>query len=547
MPFERASGILLHPTSFPGAFGIGDLGDTAYQFIDFMVESGQTIWQVLPLGTTGYGNSPYMSYSAIAGNPLLVSPERLAAAGWLYPSDWYDLPVWQDIQAQSPGKVDYAKAIACKMYLLQLAFERFQADTNAEPKLKFAQFCQSQAAWLDDYALFMALLHANDGCEWSEWQFAGSADVARRDPAAVQAARQHYGDEIVYHQFVQFCFWQQWGELKRYANRFAVQIMGDIPIYVAYNSADVWSNRELFELDEKGRPERVAGVPPDYFSTTGQLWGNPLYRWDILKVTDYRWWIDRFHYLFELVDIVRIDHFRAFEAYWAVPGNEDTAINGKWIPGPGDDLFEAVEKALGKLPVVAEDLGVITPEVEALRDRFEFPGMKILQFAFGDSAGNPYLTHNYVRNCVVYTGTHDNDTTVGWFYDGVTERGYGSSEDVQNNVRRYLGRQHIDEIHWDFIRLAMMSVADLAIAPLQDVFGLNRDSRMNFPGTVKHNWVWRYTSDMLTDELAHRLVDVTLTYGRTHLHQLYLRRRALAEGTTPEAIQAELDAQEQGD
>ncbi|MEO0853244.1 MAG: 4-alpha-glucanotransferase, partial [Cyanobacteria bacterium J06648_11] len=281
-----------------------------------------------------------------------------------------------------------------------------------------------------------------------------------------------------------------------------------------------------------------AGVPPDYFSTTGQLWGNPLYRWDVLKATGYRWWIDRFRYLFELVDIVRIDHFRAFEAYWAVPGDETTAMNGKWVPGPREDLFLAVEKELGQLPVVAEDLGVITPEVEELRDRFEFPGMKILQFAFGDTAGNPYLTHNFPRNCVVYTGTHDNDTTVGWFYDGQTDRGYGSSEEVRNTVQRYLGRSHIEEIHWDFIRLAMMSVADLAIAPLQDIFGLNRDSRMNFPGTVANNWVWRYTSDMLSEALAGRLVEMTLTYGRTNPHHLYLCRRAQAENTTPEAIEA---------
>ncbi|MGK7909617.1 MAG: 4-alpha-glucanotransferase [Synechococcus sp.] len=519
MRFERASGILLHPTSLPGPFGIGDMGPTAYQFVDFLVRSGQSIWQILPLGPTGYGNSPYACFSAMAGNPLLISPELLAQERWLSPSDWETTEEWQQIQTQFAGLVDYGTTIRLKRKLIRAAFQSFQAQATLEQQQEFSQFCKDEAAWLEDYILFAVVLAENQGESWVDWEDVKGYSIAQRQPGAIALFQERYAEELQYRRFVEFLFARQWLALKNYAAKHGVKFFGDIPIYVAFNSADVWANRELFFLDETGAPEQVAGVPPDYFSRTGQLWGNPLYRWDVLKERDYDWWIFRFQHLLKYVDIVRIDHFRAFEAYWSVPDGEDTAINGKWVTGPGEHFFEILRDRLGQLPIVAEDLGVITPEVEALRDRFEFPGMRILQFAFGDNADNPYLPFNYVRNSVVYTGTHDNDTMVGWFFADTDERGEAISPHAHHNVLRYLGYASIEEIradgiHWDFNRLALSSVANLAILPLQDVLGLNRDARMNLPSTVTDNWQWRFTANMLDSALEHKLADLALAYRR---------------------------------
>ncbi|WP_017325053.1 4-alpha-glucanotransferase [Synechococcus sp. PCC 7336] len=528
------SGILLHPTSLPSPFGIGDMGPTAYQFVDFLVAGGQKLWQILPLGPTGFGNSPYACYSAIAGNPLLISPELLAQAGWLDPQDWQTTAEWPQLQAQFPGLVDYPATIRLKRHLMRTAFARFKADASDTRHKDFQVFCQAEADWLDDYALFAVLHAAHEGCEWCDWPDIEGASIARREPEAIAAARQMYADEIEYRQFVEFVFLQQWLDLKAYAGKHDVKIFGDVPIYVAYNSADVWANRERFYLDEDCKPEQVAGVPPDYFSDTGQLWGNPIYRWDVLKERGYDWWIFRFQHLLRFVDVVRIDHFRAFEAYWSVPGGAETAIEGKWVEGPGAHFFEVLRDRLGQLPIVAEDLGVITPEVEALRDQFQFPGMRILQFAFDGNPNNPYLPFNYVRNCAVYTGTHDNDTMVGWFYGEHMrpDRGYGIAPHERQNVLRYLGYRSLDDIrhdgiHWDFIRMAMSSVADIAVIPLQDVLGLDRDSRMNFPATVTENWQWRFTSDLLSSEVVEKLADLCSIYNRISSEQHHQRLHRL--------------------
>ena len=498
MPFARSSGIVLHPTSLPGQFGIGDLGQSAYEFIDFLERSGQKIWQVLPLGPTGYEHSPYtMNFSAFAGNPLLVSLEQLAAEGLL------ETAALQGIgEDTDPTRVDFDQVIPLKTRYLRQAYQRF------EPDEAFAQFCQEQAYWLEDYVLFISLLEANDGQDWSEWDSA----IARREPAALQAQAQRLEDEIQYHRFVQFKFFEQWKRLRTYANDRGIQIVGDISIYVCYNSADVWADPQCFKLDpETLRPLYIAGVPPDYFSATGQLWGNPVYDWDYLKNSQFEWWVKRFKATLEYVDVVRIDHFRAFEAYWQVPAGEATALNGEWIEAPGYAFFDTLGDRLGSLPVLAEDLGIITPEVEALRDHFEFPGMKILLFAFGDDENNPYLPHNFERNCAVYVGTHDNDTAIGWWE-------HDASEAVKQAVARYLGfdsPDQITEIHWALLRLAYGSVADLAIVQLQDVLGLGHESRMNDPSTPVGNWRWRYpNSDLLSEEVAQRLQAVTQTYGR---------------------------------
>ncbi|PPS41183.1 4-alpha-glucanotransferase [Chroococcidiopsis sp. TS-821] len=497
MPFPRASGILLHPTSFPSKFGIGDLGESAYSFIDFLVQSAQQLWQVLPLGPTGYGNSPYASYSAMAGNPLLISPERLEKQGLLTSADFANLP-------EFPGsKVDFDRVIQTKLPLLKKACANFQANATPQQQQEFQHFCADKAYWLDDYALFMALKDTNEGVSWYQWK----PEIARRHPEALARSRQELEAEIFYHKFVQFEFFRQWQELKHYANEQGIAIIGDIPIYVAHDSADVWANPEIFCLDEEtGEPALMAGVPPDYFSETGQLWGNPVYNWEKLQQLNFKWWVQRFQAILDYVDIIRIDHFRGFQAYWAVEQGETTAINGEWIEAPGEALFQAINEQLGKLPVLAEDLGVITPEVEALRDRFEFPGMKILQFAFGSDAGNPFLPFNFPRNCVVYTGTHDNDTTVGWFNS--------ASEYEKERLLRYLGCLSSDGIHWDLIRLALSSVANQALVPLQDLLGLPTEARMNYPSKPEGNWEWRYHADSLTSELSDRLKSLTELYGR---------------------------------
>lgn len=499
MPFPRSSGILLHPTSFPGRFGIGDLGLEAYKFIDFLAKSNQQYWQVLPVGPTGYGNSPYMSYSAMAGNPLLISPEALREQELLAEEDFANLPHFPT------EKVDFEQVINIKMPLLKKACENFKTKAAPVQQKEFSGFCDAKAYWLDDYALFMAIREAKNNAGWHTWE----PELAKKQPEALEQWRRRLTEEIFYYKYTQFEFFRQWSTLKQYANMRGIEIIGDIPIYVAHDSADVWGNPENFCLDEQGNAAQMAGVPPDYFSETGQLWGNPVYNWEQLQATNFKWWVQRFQAMLDYVDIIRIDHFRGFEAYWAVPQGETTAMGGKWIEAPGSALFKVLNDKLGKLPVMAEDLGVITPEVDALRDEFEFPGMKILQFAFGSDPGNPYLPFNYQRNCVVYTGTHDNNTTVGWFNE--------LSDYEKTNVERYLGCISPDGIHWDLIRLALSSVSNQAIIPVQDLLGLGTEARMNVPSQGDGNWQWRYQYDDLTDQLSDRLKALVHLFGRSPL------------------------------
>ncbi|MDZ8054293.1 MAG: 4-alpha-glucanotransferase [Aulosira sp. ZfuVER01] len=497
MPFPRSSGILLHPTSFPSRFGIGDLGLEAYSFIDFLKDSYQQYWQVLPLGPTGYGNSPYACYSAMAGNPLLISPEQLKEQGLLADDDFANLPVYES------SKVEYEQIKPFKIDLLKKACENFKTKATPLQQKEFAGFCHSKAYWLDDYALFMALKDTHEGTSWHTWE----PELAKREPQAIDRAQRELTAEIFFHKFIQFEFFRQWSELKSYANMSGIRIIGDIPIYVAHDSSDVWANPDIFCLDEEtGEPALMAGVPPDYFSATGQLWGNPVYNWEELEKQDFKWWLGRFQAMLDYVDVIRIDHFRGFEAYWAVEQGEETAINGEWLKAPGEELFETIKQKLGTLPVLAEDLGVITPEVEALRDQFEFPGMKVLQFAFGSDPGNPFLPFNYPRNAVVYTGTHDNDTTLGWFNQ--------ANDWEKQNLLLYLGCISPEGIHWDLIRLALSSIANQAIIPLQDVLGLGTEARMNFPSIAEGNWEWRYQPEALTEELGQRLKILTTLYGR---------------------------------
>ncbi|MEH2406930.1 4-alpha-glucanotransferase [Nostoc sp.] len=502
MPFPRSSGILLHPTSFPSRFGIGDLGLEAYRFIDFLKESHQQYWQVLPLGPTAYGNSPYMCYSAMAGNPLLISPEKLRDKGLLTEEDFANLPGFPE------EKVDFKEVVPVKIGLLKKAYEHFRANATPILQKEFEGFCDSKAYWLDNYALFMALKDANENANWHTWP----SELVKRDPQAMEEVQERLNEEISYYKFVQFEFFRQWSELKSYANMRGIDIIGDIPIYVAHDSADVWAHPNIFCLDEQtGAAAQMAGVPPDYFSATGQLWGNPVYNWEELQKQDFKWWVQRFEAMLDYVDIIRIDHFRGFEAYWAVPQGEQTAINGRWVEAPGDAFFEVIRQKLGKLPVLAEDLGVITPGVEALRDKYEFPGMKILQFAFSADSANPFLPFNYPRNSVVYTGTHDNDTTLGWFDT--------ASDQEKQNLLLYLGSISPEGIHWDLIRLALSSIANQAIIPLQDILGLGNQARMNFPSIPEGNWEWRYQPAALTQELGDRLKVLTELNGRAPQEQ----------------------------
>ncbi|MGF1499127.1 MAG: 4-alpha-glucanotransferase [Elainellaceae cyanobacterium] len=498
MPFPRTSGLLLHPTSFPTRFGMGDVGGAAYQFIDFLCETQQKIWQVLPLGPTGHGNSPYMSYSSMAGNPMLINLDQLRDKGLLEESDFGDLPQF------SEDTVDYDGAATVKIPLLRKAADTFGAQASPEDRQAFETFCQERQFWLNDYAFFMALKDAHDGKSWTQWDRA----IAKREPEALSQWREKLATKIFRHKYWQFEFHNQWCDLKRYANERGISIVGDMPFYVAHDSADVWELPNIFCLNEEsGEPSLMAGVPPDYFSETGQLWGNPIYNWQAMQEWGYKWWMQRFQALLEYVDIIRIDHFRGFQAYWEVQGGETTAMNGHWVEAPGEELFHTLEATLGELPIIAEDLGVITPEVEALRDKFEFPGMKILQFAFGSGSDNPYLPFNYTQNCLVYTGTHDNNTTVGWFYETLSDHERGA-------VVNYLGHISPYGIHWDMIRLALSSVANQAIIPLQDVLGLGTEARMNLPGKPSENWNWRYRPEALTQELGDRLRNLTVTYGR---------------------------------
>lgn len=496
MEYQRRSGILLHPTSLPGPYGIGTLNQAAYEWVDFLQQTRQSLWQVLPLGPTGYGDSPYQSFSTFAGNPYLISVEALVQEGLLDPSLLQQAPPFPN------DHVDYGGIYNWKLPLLRQAATTFSRQATADQQTDFEQFCQAQGEWLEDFALFMALKDAHNGQPWTAWPM----PLRSRQPKALETAITAHAAPIHAHKFNQWLFFRQWQQLKSYANGKEIQIIGDIPIFVALDSADTWTNPDEFFLDETFQPTVVAGVPPDYFSATGQLWGNPLYRWEKMKANGYAWWLRRIRAALQLYDIVRIDHFRGFAGYWEVPAGEETAIHGQWVKGPGADLFDAIKNALGELPIIAEDLGEITPDVIALRDQFSLPGMKILQFAFSTDASDKFLPHNYTRNFIVYTGTHDNDTSVGWYQGSATDH-------ERDHFRRYLRTDGHDPA-WSLLDAAFRSVAVMALAPLQDLLSLDTRARMNFPGRAEGNWTWRFTPDQLNGLVAARLRETTLIYGR---------------------------------
>ncbi len=499
MNFERGAGILLHPTSLPGKYGIGDLGNEAYSFVDFLVEAGQTLWQVFPLGPTGYGDSPYQCFSAFAGNPLLISPDKLKEGGFLSDEELNDFP------NSDPKKVDFGSVIEYKKKILRAAYISFKKNSNGLDK-NFHSFCNENKEWLDDFSLFIACKDAHNGAVWSEWE----KGLINREGTAIKEWSNKLSDDILYHKFVQFIFFKQWKELKKYTNEKGIKIIGDMPIFIAYDSADLWANKELFTVDENGKLTFVAGVPPDYFSETGQLWGNPLYKWDEMEKNEFLWWRKRFSSLLEFVDIIRIDHFRGFEAYWKIPGDAVIAIDGKWIKAPGVKLFEIVKKYLGDLPILAEDLGVITPPVEALRDQFGFPGMKVLQFAFGTGMERKFLPHNFIPNCVVYSGTHDNDTTKAYF----EKEKKNKENDIYEHAQKYLNYSGKDILS-ELIRTAYASVANFVVIPMQDIMNLGGEARMNFPSTLGGgNWAWRFTWDQLSEEITKRYKDLSILYDR---------------------------------
>jgi len=493
----RASGILLHPTSLPGP-GTGDLGEQAFRFVDWLEYAEQSLWQLLPLVAVNEGGSPYNALSAFAGNPLLVSPAELVIHGLLAEEDA------APPEELDGDELDFPAVLRWKDDVLRAAQRVLREDE--ELRADFAAYRAEEAAWLDDYALFRALRDAHGGVPWTEWP----APLRGREPNALEEARHALVAEIERHAYAQYLFDLQWSAVRGYANEHGIRIVGDLPIFVAHDSADVWAHPELFTLDESGQPTVVSGVPPDYFSATGQRWGNPLYRWDVLKQAGYRWWIDRFRRTLEMVDVVRIDHFRGFESYWEVPGDADTAIQGRWMPGPGRDLFDAVRAELGELPVIAEDLGIITSEVERLRDDLGLPGMRVLQFAFGgDDPANPHLPGNYVHNTVAYTGTHDNDTCLGWYADADT--------DSRRQVQALTGGE--GEMSWRMVKAVLRSDAGWAVVPLQDVLGLGGQARMNTPGVAEGNWSWRLRAGTLTPELARRLAALVRSTGRAPVRE----------------------------
>ena len=496
MRFPRASGVLLHPTSLPGPHGSGDFGHEARHFVDWLVSAGQKLWQILPLAGIGPGNSPYMSNSAFAGNVLLIDLHELHAQGWLEAADL--LPV----AGLGEEKVDYAVVYPFRMERLTKASIAFEIGATAAQCADHAAFLAEQRSWLDDYALFMSLCEACGWQDWCDWEPA----LARREPQALLAARALHAERIAFWQFCQWRFFRQWAALKAYANSKGVEIIGDTPIFIAYLSAEVWANQQLFVLDAQGRASVVAGVPPDFFSATGQRWGNPLYRWAEHAKDGYAWWVQRMRRSFELVDIVRIDHFRGFAGHWEIPATEPTAVKGRWMPGPGEALFKAINKALGPMPIIAEDLGVITPDVDALRRKFGLPGMRILQFAFAGDATDRFLPHNHEPDTVVYTGTHDNDTTAGWWANA-TDR-------ERHMARGYLATDGHD-MSWTMIRAAMSSVADTAVHPMQDVLALPSECRMNFPGQESGWWTWRFQWNQVQPWHAGRLIELSRLYGRS--------------------------------
>ena len=495
--FERSSGILFHPTSLPGKYGIGTLGKEAYAFIDFLKKSRQKLWQIFPLGPTGYGDSPYQSFSSFAGNPYLIDFDLLIEAHLLSEEDLRDV-----FFGDNEEYIDYGAIYNQKYPLLRKAYENFKSSDNHEMKENLEHFKRENASWLNDYSLYISLKNHFNGLPWNEW----AHDIKNREHGAMEHYRNELADDIEYHNFIQFLFFKQWGDVKRYANENGIKIIGDIPIFVAADSSDAWANREIFLFDEERKPVKVAGVLPDDFSATGELWGNPLYNWQKLKETNYSWWVERVRANLSTCDIIRIDHFRGFEAYWAVPYGDDTAINGQWEPGPGIDLFNAIKSQLGELPIIAEDLGLMTQGVIDLREATGFPGMKILGFAFDSGEENDYLPHTYTKNCVVYTGTHDNDTLIGWFQK--------AKEEDRQFARDYLNSRSDDEIHWDAIRGAWSSVASMAISPVQDFLGLGSEARINTPGVAAGNWQWRLRHGVLTDELAERIAKLTRVYSR---------------------------------
>jgi len=495
MSSPRSAGILLHPTSLPGPYGIGDIGPAAHGWLDALAGSGMKRWQVLPLGPTGFGDSPYQCFSAFAGNPCLVSPDALLADGLVSAADVATHPRFPD------DRVDFGPVIEWKLRLLDRAHENFHAAPSPALAAGYEAFRAGNAEWLEDFALFMALKRAHGGASWTGWDEA----LAMRDPGALAAAATRLEQSIDAQRFRQFLFHRQWHGVREHARSLGIRVVGDIPIFVAHDSADVWAHRQLFSLEPDGRPTLVAGVPPDYFSATGQLWGNPLYRWDVIARGGYSWWIDRVRAALDLVDIVRLDHFRGFWDYWEIPGEAPTAEHGRWVKGPADALFEALRHSLGGLPLIAEDLGEITPEVLALRDRLGLPGMKVLQFAFANDDRDPFLPHHHVPNCVVYTGTHDNDTALGWYAS--------APEKERDFARRYLGRDGSD-FAWDLIRAAFASVADTAIVPLQDVLDLGPEARMNLPGRPAGNWSWRVLDGAFGAALRARLAELAGIYSR---------------------------------
>ena len=502
MKFPRRSGVLLHPTSLPGRFGIGDLGQAAYQFVDFLAAAGQSYWQMLPLSPTGYGDSPYQTLSAFAGNPMLISLDRLVEIGHLSAADLQDVP-------EFPGaRVDFGPVIRYKTELLDRAFVNFRARGADAARAAFRRFCSNQRLWLDDFALFMALKETHALRPWHEWE----RDVATRQPPALARARRAMADVIEKQKYRQWLFAEQWHAVKQYANERGIRIIGDIPIFVSDDSADVWANLDLFSFGKDLRPTVVSGVPPDYFSQFGQLWGHPLYRWDEMAKDGFAWWIARFRAAFAYADVARIDHFRGFYNYWQVPAGAPNAVKGRWLRAPGAELFRAVKAALGDLTIIAEDLGDFNKAsrtgVDALQSEFGFPGMKVVQFGFASSPNDPFLPHNFTRGFVAYTGTHDNDTAVGWYQVSSTER-------ERDYARKYM-RCDGSDIAWDLIRLTWASVANTAMTTAQDLLSLGHDARMKLPSTVgPPNWCWRVLPGALNDGVAARLLDLTKLYGRT--------------------------------
>ena len=523
--FPRSRGVILHPTCLPGDCGIGDLGASAHRFVDWLVDAGQSLWQVLPLGPTSYGDSPYQTLSALAGNPLLIDLAALVDRGWLTPEDLADHPPFP------ADRVDFGAVIPWKLGLLDRAHARFEAAASDAERAALTAFGDQEQTWLRDFCLFMAIKGEQGGRPWTEWP----APLRDRRPDALAEAASRLASRVTAHAFRQWIFADQWTRLRRHANESGVRLLGDLPIFVAHDSCDVWARRDLFHLDERGHPTIVAGVPPDYFSATGQLWGNPLYDWNAMAREDYGWWVRRLRLSLRQTDLVRIDHFRGFEAYWEVPAGAETAVDGRWVSGPGLGFFEAMRRQLGSLRIVAEDLGVITEAVEELRDAFDMPGMKVLQFAWNEPR-NQFQPHNHQRNCVVYTGTHDNDPTNGWWH-------LECDEDTRDRVRDYVGHEISDPAQ-TLIRMGMQSVAHTFVMPMQDVLGLGREARMNRPGAETGNWDWRVPAWGLDPNhpVRHQLAHLTWLSCRRPDQRISLyeeeRLRAESTDTAPGGVDA---------